>query len=54
MRRRCPAVLGGAIRGEQDYAIAFRTIPGDDTGAFHILEHSVLRGSERHPVKEPF
>ena len=36
------------------FAIAFRTIPGDSTGVFHILEHSVLCGSEKYPVKEPF
>ena len=36
------------------FSIAFRTIPEDDTGVFHILEHSVLCGSERFPVREPF
>ena len=36
------------------FGIAFQTIPEDDTGVFHILEHSVLCGSERYPVKEPF
>ena len=36
------------------FAIAFRTPPSDDTGIPHILEHSVLCGSERFPVKEPF
>lgn len=36
------------------FAIAFRTIPEDDTGVFHILEHSVLCGSDKYPVKEPF
>ncbi|MBQ6622903.1 MAG: insulinase family protein [Mogibacterium sp.] len=36
------------------FAIAFKTIPQDDTGVFHILEHSVLCGSEKYPVKEPF
>lgn len=36
------------------FGIAFRTIPEDDTGVFHILEHSVLCGSEKYPVKEPF
>ncbi len=36
------------------FGIAFRTIPSDDTGVFHILEHSVLCGSRRYPVKEPF
>lgn len=36
------------------FSIAFKTIPCDDTGVFHILEHSVLGGSRRYPVKEPF
>ena len=36
------------------FSIAFRTPPADDTGVFHILEHSVLCGSEKFPVKEPF
>ena len=36
------------------FAIAFKTIPQDDTGVFHILEHSVLNGSEKYPVREPF
>ncbi len=36
------------------FGIAFRTVPEDDTGVFHILEHSVLCGSRRYPVKEPF
>lgn len=36
------------------FGIAFRTLPEDDTGVFHILEHSVLCGSERYPVREPF
>lgn len=36
------------------FAITFKTIPQDDTGVFHILEHSVLCGSDKYPVKEPF
>ena len=36
------------------FAIAFKTIPDDDTGVFHILEHSVLCGSKKFPVKDPF
>lgn len=36
------------------FAIAFRTTPEDDTGVFHILEHSVLCGSDKYPVKDPF
>ena len=36
------------------FGIAFKTIPTDSTGVFHILEHSVLCGSDKYPVKEPF
>ena len=36
------------------FSITFRTPPEDSTGVFHILEHSVLCGSERYPVREPF
>ena len=36
------------------FGIGFGTFPSDDTGVFHILEHSVLCGSEKFPVKEPF
>lgn len=36
------------------FAITFKTPPENDTGVFHILEHSVLCGSRRFPVKEPF
>lgn len=36
------------------YAIGFKTLPEDDTGVFHILEHSVLNGSDKFPLKEPF
>ena len=42
--------------GEENkvFSIAFRTLPEDDSGVFHILEHSTLCGSEKYPVKEPF
>ena len=36
------------------FSIAFRTLPWDNTGVFHILEHSVLCGSDKYPVREPF
>ena len=36
------------------FSVAFKTLPWDDTGVFHIMEHSVLAGSEHFPVKEPF
>ena len=36
------------------FSVTFRTLPEDSTGVFHILEHSVLCGSRKYPVKEPF
>ncbi|RJP52204.1 MAG: peptidase M16 [Anaerolineaceae bacterium] len=36
------------------FSINFRTTPKDSTGVAHILEHSVLNGSQKYPVKEPF
>ena len=36
------------------FSINFRTTPQDSTGVAHILEHAVLNGSEKYPVKEPF
>lgn len=38
----------------KSFSISFKTAPKDDTGVFHILEHSVLCGSDKYPVKEPF
>ncbi len=36
------------------FSIGFRTPPSDSTGVPHILEHSVLCGSEKFPAKDPF
>lgn len=36
------------------FSIGFRTPPPDSTGVPHIMEHSVLCGSEKFPVKDPF
>ncbi len=54
--RKSGARLVWLERAEENktFGIAFQTQPWDDTGVFHILEHSVLCGSERYPVKEPF
>lgn len=38
----------------KSFGITFRTPPRDSTGIAHILEHSVLCGSRKYPVKEPF
>ncbi|MDD5705415.1 MAG: insulinase family protein [Kiritimatiellae bacterium] len=39
---------------ENAFSINFATPPPDDTGMPHILEHMVLAGSRKFPVKEPF
>lgn len=39
---------------EKVFSIGFKTVPGDSTGVFHILEHSVLCGSDKYPLREPF
>ena len=36
------------------FGIVFRTPPGDSTGVAHIMEHAVLGGSRKYPLKEPF
>ncbi len=36
------------------FGIAFRTPPADSTGIAHILEHTVLGGSRKYRVKDPF
>ena len=36
------------------FSITFRTTPWDDSGVFHVLEHTLLGGSVKYPVKEPF
>ncbi|MFC3853061.1 insulinase family protein [Salinispirillum marinum] len=39
---------------EKVFMVALRTVPQDNTGVAHILEHTVLCGSERFPVRDPF
>lgn len=36
------------------FSVAFRTTPFDSTGVPHILEHTVLCGSVKYPVRDPF
>ena len=50
------AKLAWADNGDENklFSVGFKTLPEDSTGVFHILEHSVLCGSEHYPVKEPF
>ena len=60
-----PVIIGTLVPGpscislvNQDenkvFGITFRTPPEDSTGVAHIMEHSVLCGSRKYPVKEPF
>ncbi len=39
---------------ENTFAVAFKTVPKDSTGVAHILEHTVLCGSRKFPVRDPF
>ncbi len=36
------------------FVVAFPTVPLDSTGVAHILEHTVLCGSRKYPVRDPF
>uniref|UniRef100_A0A3P9Q126 Pitrilysin metalloproteinase 1 n=1 Tax=Poecilia reticulata TaxID=8081 RepID=A0A3P9Q126_POERE len=36
------------------FSVQFRTTPRDSTGVPHILEHTVLCGSEKYPCRDPF
>jgi len=36
------------------FCVGFRTMPRDDSGVAHILEHTVLCGSKKYPVRDPF
>jgi len=39
---------------ENFFSVCFKTPAEDDTGVPHIIEHTVLNGSEKYPVKDPF
>ncbi len=56
IHRKTGARLLSVINDDENkvFSINFRTTPKDSTGVPHILEHSVLNGSEKYPVKEPF
>ena len=46
-----------AIKNEdpnKTFCISFRTVPQDSTGVAHIIEHSVLMGSKKYPVRDVF
>ncbi len=39
---------------ENVFLVGLRTVPHDNTGVAHILEHTALCGSEKYPVRDPF
>ncbi len=39
---------------ENTFGVVLKTVPKDSTGVAHILEHTVLCGSEKYPVRDPF
>lgn len=43
-----------AENNENVFLVALRTVPMDNKGVAHILEHTALCGSERYPVRDPF
>ena len=55
-RHRTGAQLLSMVNEDENkvFGITFRTPPTDSTGVAHILEHAVLNGSRKYPVKEPF
>jgi Zn-dependent M16 (insulinase) family peptidase len=50
----CEVLHLAATDAENLFAFCFATPPRDDSGVSHIIEHTVLSGSRRFPVKEPF
>ncbi|HEY7299321.1 MAG TPA: insulinase family protein [Xanthobacteraceae bacterium] len=54
--RKTGAELLSLINGDENkvFGVSFATPPSDSTGVAHILEHSVLCGSRKYPIKEPF
>ncbi|MCP5161895.1 MAG: insulinase family protein [Hahellaceae bacterium] len=43
-----------ANNDENVFLVALKTLPHDNTGVAHILEHTALCGSENYPVRDPF
>ncbi|XP_038707090.1 presequence protease 2, chloroplastic/mitochondrial-like [Tripterygium wilfordii] len=50
----CEVMSVSNVDENKVFGIVFRTPPKDSTGIPHILEHSVLCGSRKYPLKEPF
>ena len=51
---RCPLLAIKNSDTNKTFSAAFNTIPTDSTGVAHILEHSVLMGSKKYPIKDVF
>jgi len=43
-----------ADNNENVFTVGLKTVPVDSSGVAHILEHTVLCGSEKYPVRDPF
>jgi len=50
----CPLLAIKNKDGNKTFSASFNTIPTDSKGVAHILEHSVLMGSKKYPVKDVF
>ncbi len=50
----CPLMAIKNSDNNKTFTAAFNTIPTDSTGVAHILEHSVLMGSKKYPIKDVF
>lgn len=51
---KCPLLAIKNSDPNKTFTAAFNTVPTDSTGVAHILEHSVLMGSKKYPVKDVF
>ncbi|KJR98975.1 MAG: peptidase M16 [Desulfobulbaceae bacterium BRH_c16a] len=51
---KCPLLAIKNSDPNKTFSVAFNTSPTDSTGVAHILEHSVLMGSKKYPVKDVF
>src|SRR5512138_508927 len=56
VHKRTGAELLSLVNDDENkvFGISFRTPPPDSTGVAHIMEHSVLCGSQKYRTKEPF
>jgi Zn-dependent M16 (insulinase) family peptidase len=51
---KCPLLAIKNSDPNKTFTVAFNTVPTDSTGVAHILEHSVLMGSKKYPIKDVF